>query len=533
MASDGTSRLPRMLGAMMDTQLDLTMLRSRVDRFYRGVEIVTATEGGLVRSTYGDVLDRAARLAHALAAMGIGPGDPVATMCWNTQAHLEAYLAVPGMGAVLHTLNFRLPPEHIVGIVNSAADRVILVDASVAPIIEGIRDRLTSVERVIVISDDYEALLASASGAPYPWPELDERQAAAMCFTSGTTGEPKGVVYSHRSTMLHAMSLLHADTFAVSRTDVILPVVPMFHVNAWGFPYAALLTGARLVMPGPFLQPAALANLIEAERVTLAAGVPTIWLGLVEELDTNPRDTSSLRCIPCGGSAIPEQLMRDFDRVVGEGVLVHAWGMTETSPIATVAVADMREPDAAERLRLRLRQGTPLIGIEIRLWGLDGTEAPWDGEAIGEIEVRGPWVAKNYFGGHDPERFEGGWFRTGDVATGFPDGSFQIVDRTKDVIKSGGEWISSVELEGVILEHPAVRESAVVGRPDPKWSERPVSFVVLRPGATLTIETLRAWLEPKLPRWWLPDDLVIVEEIPKTGTGKIDKKELRANDPGP
>ena len=521
-----------MRGAMMDTQLDLAMLRSRAERFYRDVGIVTSTADGLVRATIGDVLDRANRLAHALAELGVRPGDRVATMCWNTQAHLEAYIAVPCMGAVLHTLNFRLPPEHIALIANAAADRVILVDASTAPIIEAIRPQLRTVEHIIVVPDDYDPLLASAAEAPYAWPELDEDDAAAMCFTSGTTGEPKGIVYSHRSVMLHAMSLLQVDTFGVGRRDVILPVVPMFHVNAWGFPYAALLTGARLVMPGPFLQPEALADLIETERVTVAAGVPTIWFGLVEELDAHRRDTSSLRCVPCGGAAIPEQLMRDFDRVVGEGVLVHAWGMTETSPIASVATLPP-EADAwseADRLRRRLRQGSAILGVDIRLWALDGTEAPWDGVTIGEIEVRGPWVSSSYLGGQDTERFAGGWFRTGDVAVGYPDGTFQIVDRTKDVIKSGGEWISSVELEGTILEHPAVRESAVVARPDEKWSERPIAFVVLRPGETLTLEGLRDWLEPRLPRFWLPDDLIAVAEIPKTGTGKIDKKALRARD---
>ena len=521
-----------MRGTMMETQLDLNMLRSRAERFHRDVGIVTRTESGLVRGTFGDVLDRANRLAHALAALGIRSGDRVATMCWNTQAHLEAYVAVPCMGAVLHTLNFRLPADHIVQIVNAAADRVILVDASTAPVIEAIRSELPTVEHVVVIPEAHEALLAAATAGPYSWPELDERDAAAMCFTSGTTGEPKGVVYSHRSVMLHAMSLLQTDTFGVGRGDVILPVVPMFHVNAWGFPYAALLAGARLVMPGPFLQPEPLADLIESERVTLAAGVPTIWFGLVEELDRHRRDTSALRCVPCGGAAIPEQLMRDFDRVVGEGVLVHAWGMTETSPIASVATlpAGAESWSPPDRLRRRLRQGSAILGVEIRLWGFEGEEALWDGKTMGEIEVRGPWVASGYFGGQDAERFAGGWFRTGDVAVGYPDGTFQIVDRTKDVIKSGGEWISSVELEGTILEHPAVRESAVVGRTDDKWSERPVAFVVLRPDAGLTLADLRAWLEPRVPRFWLPDDLFIVDEIPKTGTGKIDKKVLRAKE---
>ena len=521
-----------MRGAMMDTQLDLQVLRLRAERFHRDVGIVTRTADGLARATFGDVLDRANRLAHVLTDLGVRRGERVATMCWNTQAHLEAYVAVPCMGAVLHTLNFRLPSDHIVQIVNAGEDRVILVDATTRPIIDAIRSQLPTVERIIVIPDDYDLLLADASDDPYPWPDLDEDDAAAMCFTSGTTGEPKGVVYSHRSVMLHAMALLQTDTFGVGRRDVILPVVPMFHVNAWGFPYAALLSGAPLVMPGPFLQPDALADLIESERVTVAAGVPTIWFGLIEELDRNRRDTSSLRCVPCGGAAIPETLMSDFDRVVGEGVLVHAWGMTETSPIASVATLPAEADDWSpeDRLRRRLRQGSAILGAEIRLWSLDGAEAPWDGEAIGEIEVRGPWVASSYLGGQDAERFAGGWFRTGDVAVGYPDGTFQIVDRTKDVIKSGGEWISSVELEGTILKHPAVRESAVVGRPDEKWSERPIAFAVLRPDEALTIADLRDWLEAHVPRFWLPDDLIVVDEIPKTGTGKIDKKALRLAD---
>jgi fatty-acyl-CoA synthase len=520
-----------MLGQMMGTPLNLQLLLRRADTLYRDAGVVTNTPDGVVRGTLGETIDNASRLAHALSALGIRPGDRVATLMWNTQAHLEAYLGVPCMGAVLHTLNLRLAPPQIAWIANDAGDRLLLADESLLPLVEAIRPHLTTVERVIVVgtNGDYAELLAGAPPEPFPWVESDEDDASAMCYTSGTTGDPKGVVYSHRSTVLHTLSLLFAEGVALTSHDVVLPVVPMFHANAWGMPYAAVACGAGIVMPGPLLQPRPLAELIEAERVTVAAGVPTIWQGLVAELEREPRDLSALRRIPCGGSAIPEALMEAFDRVA-PGRMLHAWGMTEVSPVGSCAALPGGSDDwtPEEQLTYRLSQGRASLGVELRLWGFDDREAPWDGETMGEVQVRGPWVAGSYFGGRDPERFEGGWFRTGDVAIGRPDGTFQIVDRTKDVIKSGGEWISSVELENTIVGHPSVREAAVIARPDIRWGERPVACVALSEGASLTLDELRAWLEPQVARFWLPDELVTLDELPKTSVGKLDKKVMRA-----
>jgi fatty-acyl-CoA synthase len=520
-----------MLGQMMDAPLTLELVRRRADRYGRERPLVTNTPAGPRRATIGDAIDRAARLAGALEALGIRPGDRVATLLWNQQEHLEAYVAVPCMGAVLHTLNLRLLPEQLAWIANDAEDRVLIADASLLPLVEAMRPELRTVEYIVVAPDDYELLLDSAppQDGPRAWPELDERQAAAMCYTSGTTGRPKGVVYSHRSAVLHTLMLLFAEGMGLQPRDVVMPVVPMFHANAWGFPYGALMASAGLVLPGPLMQPAALAELLARERVTVAAGVPTIWHGVVGELEREPRDLSALRLVGCGGSTIPEVLMRGFD-AIAPGVLLHAWGMTETSPIASIASlpAESERWEDEGRLRYRLTQGRPLPCVELRVIGFDGVEAAWDGETMGELEVRGPWVAASYWRARDPDRFGGGWFRTGDVAVGNPDGTFTIVDRTKDVIKSGGEWISSVELECILLEHPAVQEAAVVARADAHWSERPVACVVLREGSALALPELRDWLEGRVPRFWLPDDLWLLDELPKTGVGKLDKKRLRA-----
>jgi fatty-acyl-CoA synthase len=514
---------------MMDVALTVDLLRRRADLLHRERPVVTNGVNTVRRSTLGEVLDRAGRLAWALQGLGIGRGDRVGTLAWNQQEHLEAYVAVPCMGAVLHTLNLRLSPEQIAWIVDDADDRVILVDHTLLPIVERVRPLLRGDARFVTIPGEYEELLDGASDEPFPWPELDEDEAAAMCFTSGTTGDPKGVVYSHRSTVLHTLNLLLADGAAISAGDVVMPVVPMFHANAWGIPYAALAAGSALVLPGPHLQPKPLADLLETERVTVAAGVPTIWHGLAEELRARPRELH-LRCVPCGGAAVPEVLMRAFDEVT-PGTLLHAWGMTETSPIGSCATlpAGHEEWDAERALRFRLTQGRAVLGVELRIWALDDREAPWDGQTLGELQVRGPWVAASYWKERDADRWVDGWFRTGDVVVGNPDGTFQVADRTKDVIKSGGEWISSVALEGTVLQHPAVREAAVIGRPDEHWSERPVACVALQEGQALELSDLRAWLEGRVPGFWLPDDLVVLEELPKTGVGKLDKRALRAS----
>ena len=518
-----------MRGRMMEIPLTLDLLRRHADTLHRDRPVITLTAEEPVRATFGDVLDRASRLAHALHGLGVRPGDVVASLMWNDQQHLEAYVGVPGMGAVLHTLNLRLDPRQIAWIADDGGARVILAGASLAPVVEAVRPHLRVAERIVMVPDEYEGLLAAAPPEPYAWPELDEGEAAMLCYTSGTTGDPRGVLYSHRSLTLHALCLLYADTLGMSARDLCLVVVPMFHANAWGTPHGALAAGCGLLLPSSHVQPGALADALERERATLAAAVPTIWLGLMDALEERPRNLSSLRRVVCGGSAIPEALMRRFD-AVAPGALLHAWGMTEISPIGTVASlpAGSESWSGDERLRYRLSQGRQVPGVELRLTGLDGGEAPWDGETLGEIEVRGPWVAASYHGDREAERFVGGWFSTGDIATGSPDRTVRIVDRTKDVIKSGGEWISSVELEGTILLHPAVREAAVVSRPDERWMERPVAFVVLRPGARLTLEELREWLGPRVARFWLPDDLVLADELPKTSVGKLDKKVMRA-----
>jgi fatty-acyl-CoA synthase len=519
-----------------DHPLTLQLILERMRRLYAGTEVVSVRDGDRTRATYGEVAERTDRLCAALESLGVGPGDRVATFSWNTREHLEAYLAVPSMGAVLHTLNVRLFPDQLAYVVDHAEDRLILVDDSLVPVLEELAPRLRSVRDYVVIGDGeagslpdplrYEELLA-AQEPGYDYPELDDRQAAGLCYTSGTTGNPKGVLYSHRSNILHAMAECMADSMGLRSDDRVMPVVPMFHANAWGIPYAAALTGAALVMPGRDLSAPALAELIAGERVTMSAAVPTIWMDLLRHADEQPVDLSSLRLVVCGGSAVPLSLMREFEERHGVPIL-QAWGMTETNPLGSVA-RPPAEAEGEEHWRYRATAGRPAALVEARLVRDDGEEVAWDGKSTGELEVRGPWVARAYYGEEGAEeKFDEGWLRTGDIAAIDEAGYIIISDRAKDVIKSGGEWISSVELENEIMAHPAVREAAVIARPDERWGERPLACVVPEEGEELTLEELCEHLAPRVAKWWLPDALEIVDEVPKTSVGKFDKKLLRA-----
>ena len=524
------------VSTMQDTQLTISsMLRHGATVFADST--VRTFEGDSVReASYAEVGERCARLANALAGLGIGQGDRVGTFLWNTQEHLEAYLAVPSMGAVLHTLNLRLFPEQLAYVVEHGQDRVVIVDATVLPLLAKVADQLTTVERYVLVGDAdtsalgdvpvhrYEDLLAEAS-AEYDWPDLDERTPMAMCYTSGTTGNPKGVVYSHRSTYLHSMAIAGGNVFGLSEHDNVLPVVPMFHANAWGLAYAGWLAGSDLLMPGRFLQAEPLARMISELRPTLAGAVPTIWNDLLSYVDTHKTDLSSLRLVACGGSAVPLGLMQRFERDHGVRI-VQAWGMTETSPVAAIAhVPAGSSPD--EEWTWRAKTGRVIAGVELRTVDDAGTELPWDGVAVGEMQVRGPWITGAYHLDDDPEKFADGWLRTGDVATVLPNGFVQITDRSKDVIKSGGEWISSVELENTLMGHPAVFEAAVVAVPDERWDERPLACVVLRPDAKVTPAELTDFLADKVARWWLPERWTFIDSVPKTSVGKFDKKVLR------
>jgi fatty-acyl-CoA synthase len=531
-----------MHGLMMDYPLTLTHIFERARRLYPRVEVVTKTAEGIRRTSYGEVCARAARLAHALDRLGSSADGRVATFAWNTSRHLEIYFAAPCSGRVLHTLNIRLFPDQVAYIANHAEDQVIFVDASLVPALEKVAPQLRTVRHFVIMGDgplpetslpnpiSYEELLAGEDDS-YGWPQLDERRAAAMCYTSGTTGNPKGAVYTHRGLFLHSMMVCLANTIGLTDRDVVLPVVPMFHANAWGLPHAAALAGAKLVFPGPFLDGTSLAGLIQDERVTVAAGVPTIWMGLLQVLEQTPYDISSLRCMPVGGSAAPRSMIERYERQFGVPIL-HAWGMTEMAPIGSVSrlKADMDALSEDERFAVRAKQGTPVPGVEARVVDADGRELPWDGQSFGELQVRGPWVISGYY--NDPrgaDSFQDGWFRTGDVATIDPDGYIQIVDRTKDLVKSGGEWISTVELENALMAHPKVLEAAVIAVPHPRWQERPLACVVPRPEHrdTLTAAELLAFLGERVAKWQLPDDIVFIESVPKTSVGKFDKKVLR------
>ena len=522
-----------MRGRMMDFQLTLPTFLRRAETYFPDKTIVTRLpDRSFHRYTYRDSCRRARQLAVALQQLGLERGDRVATLAWNHYQHHECYLGIPCGGFVLHTLNLRLHPGDLAYIANHAGDRAVIVDRSVLPLLEQFKDE-TSIEHVFVVEDGYEELLATADPDDWRDPGLDENDAAAMCYTSGTTGRPKGVVYSHRSTVLHTFGVASGAPlgFSLSEADTFLPVVPMFHANAWGYPYLATMLGANLVYPGPYLDGASLLEAFEQEGVTWTAGVPTIWLGILAMLDQRPGayDLSKLKGMLCGGSA-PPPAMIDAYKKHGLSV-VHGWGMTETSPVASTSdlPGDLRELGWPEQLHYISLQGLPLPFVEIRARDAEGNEIPWDDQTMGELEIRGPWVAASYF--DTPEQAdrwtEDGWFRTGDIVTMHPGGFIHIQDRTKDVIKSGGEWISSVELENALMGHPAVAEAAVIGIPDQKWAERPLGVVVVSPGTSVTPDELRAFLAPNFPKWWLPDTFEFIDEIPKTAVGKFRKTALR------
>jgi fatty-acyl-CoA synthase len=519
-----------------DHPLTLQHLLERMRGMYGEGEVVTATERGRERASYAELGERIDRLCAGLASLGVGPGDRVATFAWNTQRHLEVYLGVPCMGAVLHTLNVRLFADQLIYIVNDAEDTVILVDGSLVETLAELAPRLPTVRHYVVMGDgdraalpnavSYEELL-SAQEAGYAYPALDDRMAAGLCYTSGTTGDPKGVLYSHRSNVLHAFGQCLADAIGTTGDDRVMPVVPMFHANAWGIPYSAAMVGADLVMPGRFLQPERLASLIEEERVTVTGAVPTIWMDLLRYADESRPDLSSLRLVICGGSAVPRPLMEALEERHGVRVL-QAWGMTETSPLGSIARPPAGLPDD-EHWELRATAGRLLPFVEGRVVDDEGQVLPWDGESTGELQVRGPWVARSYYNAPSgTEKFEGGWLRTGDVASIDARGFVRISDRSKDVIKSGGEWISSVELELAIMSHPAVAEAAVIAKRHERWQERPLACVVVREGESVSPADLVEHLTERVAKWWIPDEFAFIDEVPKTSVGKFDKKALRA-----
>jgi fatty-acyl-CoA synthase len=529
-------------GLMMDFQLTLPHLLRRAETYYGNGEIVTRLpDKSFHRTTYRDTMRRAKQLAVALKGLGLERGDRVATLCWNHYQHHEAYFGIPCGGFVLHTLNLRLHPNDLAYIANHAGDRAVIVDRSLLPLLEQFKDR-TQIEHVLVVEDSYEELLAGADANDWIDPELDENEMAAMCYTSGTTGQPKGVAYSHRSTVLHTLGVAANNPLGlgISVDDAILPVVPMFHANAWGYPYLATMLGAKLVYPGPHLDPESLLEDMAQEKVTWAAGVPTIWMGILQLLDANPGtwDLSHMKAMLVGGSAVPRAMIAAFEQRHGIPI-VQGWGMTETSPVASTATLphDLANVGTEERYDLMALAGMPLPFVELRARAGD-EEIPWDGEAMGELEVRGPWVASGYY--ETPEQADrwtdDGWFRTGDIVSMHRRGFIQIKDRSKDVIKSGGEWISSVELENALMAHPAVAEAAVISIPDDRWSERPLGCVVLKQGATATPDELREFLAPQFAKWWLPERFEFVEQIPKTSVGKFRKTALRemfAHEPTP
>jgi fatty-acyl-CoA synthase len=517
-----------------DHPLTIQHILDRMRRVYGDSEVVTLTDSGKERASYAEVASRVDRLCRALESLGVKEGDRVATFAWNSQRHLELYMAVPCMGAVLHMVNIRLFPEQLTYIVNHAEDKVVFVDDSLAPALAKLAASFETVEHFVVMGDGddgglpnavrYEELIAEQSEG-YDYPEIDDRAAAGLCYTSGTTGNPKGVLYSHRSNVLHSMATCLADAMGVSARDRVLPVVPMFHVNAWGIPYAAGLSGADLVMPTRFLQGEPLAKLIEEEKVTVAAGVPTVWLDLLRYADENKPDLSSLRMVPCGGAAVPLSLMEAFEERHGVRV-IQAWGMTETSPLGAVAIPP-EDAEGDEHWEYRSKSGRIMPLVDARLMNDEGEEVPWDGESTGELQVRGPWIASEYYRTDDPDKFDDGWLKTGDIASIDRRGFVKITDRAKDVIKSGGEWISSAELEVHLMAHPGVCEAAVIGRPDEKWSERPLACVVCEGDQSVSPDELREHLSSCVAKWWIPDDFAFIDEVPKTSVGKFDKKVLR------
>jgi fatty-acyl-CoA synthase len=556
-----------MRGLMMDYPLSISAILRRVESLFGDRAIVSRRpDRSVTRTTYAQVVDRVRRLGVGLQELGVKPGDRVATLAWASQEHLEAYLAIPSIGAVLHTLNLRLHHDDLTYIVNDAADRVLIVDEGLLPLYEKFRAQV-NIEHVIVIgpatagprihtrsdanrtdvgsgfsriaSDavsgsnpiNYEDLLASADPSRFVDPCLDENAAAAMCYTSGTTGRPKGVLYSHRAVILHSLGQGLVDTLGIGERDTVLPIVPMFHVNAWGLPFTATLFGAGQVFAGQHLDAKSILELLVAERVTLTAGVPTVWLALLQELDQQPGayDLSALRAIVIGGSAAPPSMIRGFKERHGLDI-IHAWGMTEMTPLGTLCnlPSTLQDAPIEDKVRYRSKQGTPLPFVELRATTDEGV-APWDGQTMGELEVRGPWVAAQYYNVEGPDdRFTpDGWFRTGDIVTIDSNGCIELTDRAKDLVKSGGEWISSVALETALMGHPCVAEAAVVAVPHPKWDERPLAVVVLKNGQHATKDELLEFLAPQFAKWWLPDAIEFAAEIPRTSVGKFKKSVLR------
>lgn len=530
---------------MMDTPLTLTQVIKRANYLYPKNEIVSRRLNGIFRYTYDQFYDRTKHLSGALQTLGVVKGDRVGTLAWNDHRHLEAYFGIPTMGAVLHTINFRLSPEHLIYIINHAEDKVLLIDDTVIPVVEAIADKLKTVKAYVIMTDNselpevnfgptysYESLLREDSGDFQFLEDINENDPAGMCFTSATTGNPKGVVYTHRALFLHSMALGLTDTLGLSEMDSIMPVVPMFHVNAWGMPFAATMYGTKQILPGPVPTPKDLLNLIFEEKVTISAGVPTIWLGFLKELESirDNYDISSLRTIICGGSAAPKSMIKTFEEKYNIPFL-HAYGMTETTPLVFVSKLkrNLVNISAEEKFNYKAKQGVIVPGIEMQVIGKDG-EVKRDGKEMGELLLRGPWIASEYYKDErTSETFIDGWLHTGDVVTIDEEGYVQIVDRTKDLVKSGGEWISSVDLENTLMAHESVFEATVFGIAHPKWQERPIAVVVLKDAFKdiTTKEALIEHLAKQFPKWWLPDDVIFASEIPKTGVGKFLKRGLR------
>ncbi|MFZ4628233.1 MAG: long-chain fatty acid--CoA ligase [Blastocatellia bacterium] len=530
------------MSTMMNTPLTMSVLMDRGPALAPNVEVVTRFRDHIHRTNYGEVGQRARQLANALRRLGVSEGDRVATFGWNTFRHLELYYAVPCMGAVLHTLNLRLSPADLEYIINHAEDRVIFIDEELLPLLERLAGKIPTVQQIVVMSNkgtfqtilspalDYETLLAAES-SDFPWPELDENAPMGLCYTSGTTGKPKGVLYTHRSNYMHTITGALPDLMGLSRSDVVLAVVPMFHANAWGMPYTGMMLGIKQVFPGPMMDGPSICQMIQDEKVTFTAGVPTIWLGVMNELRQNPGkyDLSSLKAMVCGGSAPPRALIDWFETHLGIE-FIQAWGMTETSPLGTVTRLQprMKEWPRDRQLDIKQRAGIAAPGLELRIVDGEGKEVAHDGTAMGRLLIRGPWIASTYYK-EEPtaDKFPDGWLDTGDISTLDSDGYMAIADRSKDLIKTGGEWISSVDLENAIMAIPGVAEAAVIAVFHPKWQERPLACVVTQPGTTLTKEEIYRHLEPSFAKWWLPDEVVFIESIPKTSVGKFDKKVLR------
>ncbi len=531
-----------MLGLMMQQPLLISSLLVHAERHHGEQEIVSRrVEGDLHRQTFRELASRSRRMAQALKTLGVADSERVGTLAWNGHRHMELYYAVSGMGAVLHTLNPRLHPEQLAWIANHAEDKVLCFDMTFHPLVEAVAAHLPQVRHFIAMTDRahmpatskianllcYEELMEGAADG-FEWPQFDENHASSLCYTSGTTGNPKGALYSHRSTVLHTYAAALPDSLNLSARDVVLPVVPMFHVNAWGLPYAACMVGAKLVFPGPHLDGKSLHDLFEGEKVTLSAGVPTVWQGLLGYVHANQLRFSTMNRTVIGGSACPPAMMKAFQDGYGVHVL-HAWGMTELSPLGTACVfkAGQDELPAAQRDAIQAKQGRAIFGIDMKIVGDDGQELPWDGKASGELMVRGPWVITEYLKGEGGSPLRDGWFPTGDVAMIDPQGFMQITDRSKDVIKSGGEWIGSIDLENIAMAHPAVAMAACIAAHHPKWDERPLLVVMKKPGAEVTREELIAFYEGKIAKWWTPDDVVFVDAIPLGATGKMQKNKLR------